>query len=88
MDANMALWCVVPELRARGLMASMVSFFPFDMYNPKTGDPERKLDSLGIFVIGPATAIRMAFSPVVMGAQTDIDRTDKRKILVRKNGEE
>ena len=27
-DANMALWCVVPELRARGLMVSMAAFFP------------------------------------------------------------
>ena len=27
MDANMALFCVVPELRARGVMASMAAFF-------------------------------------------------------------
>ena len=35
MDANMALWAVVPELRARGFLVTMVSFFPFiNMYGP------------------------------------------------------
>ena len=28
MDASVALWAVVPELRARGVLVTMVSFFP------------------------------------------------------------
>ena len=28
-DANMALWCVVPELRARGVMVVTAAFYPF-----------------------------------------------------------
>ena len=47
MDANMALWCVVPELRARGIMVSMAAFFPF-YREPET---EPRVDSLGIFAI-------------------------------------
>ena len=63
MDANMALWTVVPELRARGFMASMAGLFPFfqDMERPA------RVDSLGIFVIGPTERLRMAYCPTVVG---------------------
>ena len=63
MDANMALFCVAPELRATGVMASMAAFFLF----LQDSDKNRKVDSLGIFVIAPAAGIKMAYSPAVVG---------------------
>ena len=62
MDASTALWCVVPELRARGFMVSMAGFCPFYEHM----DQHAKVDSLGIFVIGPANGIRMAFCPATV----------------------
>ena len=66
-DASLALWCVAPELRARGLMISMAAFFPFYQLPDQQ---KAKVDSLGIFVIGPTLSIRMAFCPTVVEANT------------------
>ena len=63
LDASMALICVAPELRARGVMVSMAAFFPCKM-----GD-NMVLDSLGIFIIGKADCIRLAYSPTVVGGK-------------------
>ena len=70
MDANMALWCVVPELRARGFMVSMAAFFPF-----KVGG-KAMVDSLGIFVIGPTERIKMAYCPSVLGKIKEPERSE------------
>ena len=61
MDANMALWCVVPELRARGFMVCMTAFYAFEV------DGVPMVDSLGIFAIGPTGRIKMVYSPTVVG---------------------
>ena len=58
-DSNMALWCVVPELRASGFMVVMAACYPFY----QAPDTQAKVDSLGIFVIGRVNSIRMAFCP-------------------------
>ena len=44
-------------------MASMAAFFPFNQDH----DGSPKVDSLGIYVIGHTSAIKMAYSPAVVG---------------------
>ena len=61
MDASMALWAVVPELRARGFLVTMVSFFPSMNYLGKVTCS----DTLGVFIIGNHGPIRMAYGPDV-----------------------
>ena len=74
LDASMALICVAPELRARGVMVSMAALFPC-----KVGD-HMVLDSLGIFIIGKAECIRMAYSPTALGGkEPELQPQDKRK---------
>ena len=58
-DANMALWLVVPELRSRGIQISMVANYLFRI------NTMPHYDSLGIFAVGPVKSIRMAYSPAV-----------------------
>ena len=77
-DANMALWCVVPELRARGLMISMAAFSPF-YHSPDKKNA--KMDSLGIFVIGPTLSIRMAFCPTLVGDVPAPKRRDEDRLV-------
>ena len=49
-DFNMSLFKVVPELRSRGVPASLVSWFPWRA----RGTDEPMCDSCGIFVLVPA----------------------------------
>ena len=70
----MALICVAPELRARGLMVSMAAFFPC-----KRGGT-MVMDSLGIFIIGKAACIKLAYSPTVVGGkEPELQKQDMRK---------
>ena len=52
-DASMALYMVVPELRARAVLISLAALFPWR----KGDDPYARSDSLGLFVIGPLVGI-------------------------------
>ena len=48
-DFNMSLLCVIAELRARGFQINLAAWYPFYMIKQK----EMRVDSCGIFVIGP-----------------------------------
>ena len=59
MDANMARWAAVPDLRAMGFLGNDGIAFPFN------NSPDRHMcsDSLGVFIIGNHGPIRMAYGP-------------------------
>ena len=59
-DANMAMWCIVPELRARGIEISLCSWYPFTANN---GDGIPHSDSCFIATIGPVEGVRCAYAP-------------------------
>ena len=46
-DWNMALWMVIGELRARGLLVNLASWYPFKMTNVTM----LKIDSCALFVV-------------------------------------
>ena len=53
----MALWQVIPELRARGLQVNLAAWYPWEApYEQKT-----RIDSTGIFIIGPVLGIRKVY---------------------------
>ena len=56
-DFNMALWQVVPELRARGVQANLAAWYPWK-YDQ---DSSIRIDSTAIFVIGPCAGLRKVF---------------------------
>lgn len=56
-DFNMALWCVVPELRARGLQVNLAAWYPWKHRN----EAEPRMDSTAMFVIGPCAGAHKIF---------------------------
>ena len=62
-DFNMALFSVVPEMRARGFQINMAAWYCWQHEE----DVRPKVDSCGIFRIGPCQGIRMCFDASVFG---------------------
>jgi hypothetical protein len=56
-DFNMSLFCVIPELRARGFQINLAAWYPFHM--KRQGD--MFVDSCGVFVIGPWQGVRLIY---------------------------
>ena len=56
-DFNMALWQVVPELRARGVQANLAAWYPWKHHL----ESSIRIDSTAIFVIGPRDGLRKVF---------------------------
>ena len=61
-DFNMALWEVIPELRARGVHVHLAAWYPWQ------GPHEQhiRIDSLAIFIIGPVAGIHKMFDASVL----------------------
>ena len=53
-DFNMSLFCVVPSLRARGLVVNVAAWFPWI----KQSDGKVRVDSCGIFLVGGVTSVK------------------------------
>ena len=66
-DFSMALYAVVPELRARGFQINMAAWYCWK-------DPlaVTKSDSCGIFRIGPCQGIRMCFDASAFGYEQPV----------------
>ena len=64
-DFNMALWQVVPELRARGLQANLAAWYPWQ----NDLESHVRLDSCAIIIIGPCAGMRRLYDPCVLGVQ-------------------
>ena len=56
-DFNMALFCVIPEMRARGILVNIAAWFPWK--SMPVGST--KIDSMGIFIVGPCQGCRKIF---------------------------
>ena len=56
-DFNMALWEVIPELRARGVHVHLAAWYPWQ--GPH--EQHRRIDSVAIFIIGPVAGIHKMF---------------------------
>ena len=56
-DFNMSLFCVVPEMRARGFQINLAAWYPFYMGHQE----EMFVDSCGVFVIGPWQGVRLCY---------------------------
>ena len=70
-DFNMALFSVVPELRARGFQINLAAWYCWEQVNVGQAKFEAgtKADSCGIFCIGPCNGVRMCFDASVFGMQ-------------------
>ena len=62
-DANMSMWAVVPEMRARGVQICLAAWAPWHLEHV----PEVHSDSCGIFVIGPFEGIIYAYGAEAFG---------------------
>ena len=56
-DFNMALWMVVPELRARGIQVNLAAWYPWQ----HATEVDVRSDSCGLFIIGPTVGIRKIY---------------------------
>ena len=56
-DFNMSFLSVIVELRARGFQINLAAWYPFYMTRQK----EIRVDSCGIFVIGPWQGVRLVY---------------------------
>ena len=56
-DFNMSFLSVIAELRARGFQINLAAWYPFYMIKQK----EMRVDSCGIFVIGPWQGVRLVY---------------------------
>ena len=56
-DFNMALFCVIPEMRARGILVNVAAWFPWKWMPVGS----TKIDSMGIFIVGPCQGCRKIF---------------------------
>ena len=65
-DFNMALFSVVPELRARGFQINLAAWYCWQ----NELEHNVRADSCGIFRIGPCQGIRMCFDASVFGIET------------------
>ena len=61
--ANMSMWAVVPEMRARGFQICLAAWAPWNLGD----DPDVYSDSWGIFIIGPFEGIRYAYGAEAFG---------------------
>ena len=61
-DWNMQFFCVIPELRARGIHINLAAWYPFA---PHIGQ-EPLIDSMGLFIIGPVDGIKKVFDYSVL----------------------
>ena len=62
-DFNMALWLVIPELRARGLQVNLATWYPFR----QDLEPYARIDSNAMFIIGPVVGIRKVHDVAALG---------------------
>ena len=62
-DFNMALFAVVPELRARGFQINLAAWYCWQNHL----EQHPRADSCGIFRLGPCQGIRMCFGASVFG---------------------
>ena len=65
-DFNMALFAVIPELRARGFQISLAAWYCWR----HDSEPHVRADSCAIFRIGPCQGIRMCFDAFVFGLES------------------
>ena len=63
-DFNMAMWCVVVELRARGVQANLAAWYPWK----KQSETCVRMDSCCILVIGPCEGARKLYDPSALNA--------------------
>ena len=61
-DFNMALWQVVPQLRAGGLCANMAAWCPWELQ----GQAAPRIDSCGMSLLGPDGGPRCLFGPTAL----------------------
>ena len=66
-DFNMALFSVIPELRARGFQINLAAWYCWQ----QSLESQVRADSCGMFHIGPCTGIRLCLCPSLCGISVD-----------------
>ena len=66
-DFNMALWHVIVELRARGLQANLLAWYPWKNQH----EADVRIDSCAIISIGPAMAVKRMHDQSVLGLEIE-----------------
>ena len=64
-DFNLALWVVIPEMRARGMQINLLAWQPWKVEGAESGTSVR-CDTCGIFAIGGITSIKWSFDCSVL----------------------
>ena len=64
-DFNMALFLVVPELRARGFQINLAAWYPWMQQH----ETSVRADSCGIFRLGPCEGVRMCYGISALGLE-------------------
>ena len=60
-DFNLALWIVIPEMRARGMLINLLAWQPWNVQDARRGGSCVRCDTIGIFAIGGCMSIRLPF---------------------------
>ena len=60
----MALFQVVPEMRARGAAVNLAAWYPYQV----PGEPGPRIDSMGVFLVGRCAGVRRIFDPSVISS--------------------
>ena len=64
-DFNMALFLVVPELRARGFQINLAAWYPWQAQH----ESAVRVDSCGIFLLGPCEGVRLCYGISAFGLE-------------------
>ena len=80
-DFNMAFFCVIVELRARGFQINMAAWYPFYMLVQR----DMRADSCGIFCIGPWTGVRLIYDCALFGIDPPPRTANNSMVMERKD---
>ena len=78
-DFNMALWRVIPEMRARGMQINLLAWSPWMVFNGEKDDSCVRCDTCGSFAIGGITSIRLPFDCSKLGVHAP-ERESKNRL--------
>ena len=76
-DFNMQLFSVIPEMRGRGFEISLAAWYPFRLHN----ETMTRVDSCGIFVLGPYRGVKITFDQEVFGMSASERSADNSMVM-------
>ena len=75
-DFNLALFLVIPEMRARNMLINLVAWQPWQVKGEPLEGSYVRCDTCGIFAIGGCASIKLPFDCSVLGVRPAPARGD------------